>query len=78
MEIENIKRRGKAKDAIIESKDQRWHCRNRLTLVFGSNDEEDLDTYVYDDKGLSFKTIKFHHPKPTHPGRGSAAMLPAE
>ncbi|MBP5295838.1 MAG: ATP-binding protein [Bacteriovoracaceae bacterium] len=63
MEIENIKRRGKAKDAIIESKDQRWHCRNRLTLVFGSNDEEDLDTYVYDDKGLSFKTIKFHQAK---------------
>ena len=32
--IEQIKRKGKTKDAIIESKDQRWHCRNRITLVF--------------------------------------------
>lgn len=49
MEIEQVKRKGKAHDALIESKDQRWHCRNRITLVFGSNDIEELDTYVYTD-----------------------------
>jgi DNA gyrase subunit B len=37
----------KVKEAEIEAKDQRWHCRNRVTLVFGSNDIEDLDTYIY-------------------------------
>ena len=47
MAIREVKRKGKAKDAVIESKDQRWHCRNRVTLVFGSNDAEDLDTYLY-------------------------------
>ncbi|MFZ4714385.1 MAG: toprim domain-containing protein [Bacteriovoracaceae bacterium] len=64
MQIENIKRKGKTvKEAEIEAKDQRWHCRNRVTLVFGSNDVEDLETYVYTDKGLDFKTVKFHQAK---------------
>lgn len=62
-QIEKIKRKGKAKDAIIESKDQRWHCRNRITLVFGSNDIEDLDTYIYGEHSLEFKTVKFHQAK---------------
>ncbi len=58
------KRTGKkVKEAEIESKDQRWHCRNRVTLVFGSNDEEELDTYLYTDKSLEFKTVKFHQAK---------------
>lgn len=61
--IESVKRKGKAKEAEIESKDQRWHCRNRITLVFGSNDVEELDTYVYDDTGVNFKTVKFHQAK---------------
>ena len=42
MAIEKVKRKGKTKDALIEKKDQRWHCRNRITLVFGSNDVEEL------------------------------------
>ena len=63
MAIESVKRRGKTKDAVIESKDQRWHCRNRITLVFGSNDIEDLETYIYNDGGLEFKTVKFHQAK---------------
>ncbi len=62
-EIEKVKRRGKTKDAEIESKDQRWHVRNRLTLVFGSNDIEDLETYTYTDKGVEFKTVPFHQAK---------------
>ena len=62
-EIKPIKRRGKAKDAVIESKDQRWHCRNRITLVFGSNDTEDLETYIYGEGSLEFKTVKFHQAK---------------
>ena len=61
--IGSVKRRGKTKDALIESKDQRWHCRNRITLVFGSNDIEDLETYVYGDSGPIFKTVKFHQAK---------------
>lgn len=63
MAIENVKRKGKAVDAVIESKDQRWHCRNRITLVFGSNDIEDLETYLYTENGLNFKTVKFHQAK---------------
>lgn len=64
MEIEQVKRKGKTvKEAQIEAKDQRWHCRNRVTLVFGSNDVEDLETYIYKDKGLDFKTVKFHQAK---------------
>ena len=62
-EMPSVKRKGKAKDAIIESKDQRWHCRNRITLVFGSNDIEDLETYVYEENSLEFKTVKFHQAK---------------
>lgn len=62
-EVGSVKRRGKTKDAIIESKDQRWHCRNRLTLVFGSNDVEELDTYIYTEEGLEFKTVQFHQAK---------------
>ena len=63
MEIESVKRKGKAKDALIESKDQRWHCRNRITLVFGSNDVEELETYTYTPKGIEFKTVQFHQAK---------------
>lgn len=61
--IEAVKRRGKTKDATIESKDQRWHCRNRITLVFGSNDVEELETYTYTESGLDFKTVQFHQAK---------------
>ncbi|WP_127717288.1 toprim domain-containing protein [Halobacteriovorax sp. HLS] len=61
--IETVKRKGKAKEALIESKDQRWHCRNRITLVFGSNDIEELDTYIYEDHKVDFKTVKFHQAK---------------
>lgn len=57
------KRPKKIKEAEIESKDQRWHVRNRLSLVFGSNDTEDLDTYLYTDKGVQFQTVKFHQAK---------------
>jgi len=60
--MELIKRK-KAVDAEIESKDQRWHVRNRLTLVFGSNDVEDLETHVYTAKSVEFKTVKFHQAK---------------
>jgi DNA gyrase/topoisomerase IV subunit B len=64
MAVEEVKRRGgKIKEAVIESKDQRWHCRNRVSLVFGSNDVEDLDTYVYTKDSLEFKTVKFHQAK---------------
>jgi len=63
MAIKKVERRGKAEDAIIESKDQRWHCRNRVTLVFGSNHPEELDTYIYTKDGLEFKTVKFHQAK---------------
>ena len=63
MAIREVKRRGRTKDAVIESKDQRWHCRNRVTLVFGSNDMEDLDTYIYTKKGVEFKTVQFHQAK---------------
>jgi len=63
MAIEKVKRKGKTKDAIIEKKDQRWHCRNRITLVFGSNDVEELDTYIYGDNSLEFKTVEFHQAK---------------
>ena len=63
MAIESVKRKGKTKDAQIESKDQRWHCRNRITLVFGSNDLEELNTYIYTPQGVEFKTISFHQAK---------------
>lgn len=64
MALEEVKRRGaKVKEALIESKDQRWHCRNRVTLVFGSNDIEELDTYVYTDDSIEFKKVNFHQAK---------------
>jgi DNA gyrase subunit B len=58
-----VVRKGSTKDALIESKDQRWHVRNRVTLVFGSNDVEDLEAYIYKPNGIDFKTIKFHQAK---------------
>ncbi|MBP9680475.1 MAG: ATP-binding protein [Bacteriovorax sp.] len=58
-----VARKGSAKDAVIESKDQRWHTRNRITLVFGSNDIEDLETYIYKPSGVEFKAVKFHQAK---------------
>jgi len=61
--VGQVVRKGSTKDAIIESKDQRWHVRNRITLVFGSNDIEDLDTYIYTPNGIEFKTVKFHQAK---------------
>ncbi|MAX65968.1 MAG: toprim domain-containing protein [Bacteriovoracaceae bacterium] len=64
MAVKEVKRKAKkVKEAEIEAKDQRWHCRNRVTLVFGSNDIEDLDTYVYTENSLEFKTVKFHQAK---------------
>lgn len=64
MAIKEVKRASKkVKEAEIESKDQRWHCRNRVTLVFGSNDLEDLDTYLYTKDSLEFKTVPFHQAK---------------
>ena len=62
-EMTSVKRKGRAKDAVIESKDQRWHCRHRITLVFGSNDLEELETYVYEENSLEFKTVQFHQAK---------------
>lgn len=57
-------RKNKVKEHAIESKDQRWHTRNRITLVFGSNDLEHLDTYLYDDNiNPYFTTIDFHQAK---------------
>lgn len=64
MAVEEVKRRGgKVKEALIESKDQRWHCRNRVSLVFGSNDIEELDTYVYTKDSIDFKKVNFHQAK---------------
>jgi DNA gyrase subunit B len=64
MAVKKVQRKTKAvKEAQIEAKDQRWHCRNRVTLVFGSNDVEDLDTYLYEDGGVEFQTVKFHQAK---------------
>lgn len=64
MAVEEVKRRGgKIKEALIESKDQRWHCRNRVSLVFGSNDIEELDTYVYTKDSIDFKKVNFHQAK---------------
>jgi DNA gyrase/topoisomerase IV subunit B len=61
--VGSVVRKGSTKDAVIESKDQRWHVRNRITLVFGSNDIEDLDTYIYTPNGVEFKQVKFHQAK---------------
>ena len=61
--VGSVLRKGSTKDAVIESKDQRWHVRNRITLVFGSNDIEDLETYIYKKNGVEFKPVKFHQAK---------------
>jgi DNA gyrase subunit B len=62
--VQEVKRKtAKVKEAAIESKDQRWHCRNRVSLVFGSNHIEELETYLYDSKGLNFRTVQFHQAK---------------
>lgn len=61
--VGTVNRKGSTKDAVIESKDQRWHVRNRITLVFGSNDIEDLETYIYKPNGVEFKLVKFHQAK---------------
>lgn len=61
--VGQVVRKGSTKDAVIESKDQRWHVRNRITLVFGSNDIEDLDTYTYTDGGVDFRSVRFHQAK---------------
>jgi len=58
-----VVRKGSTKDAVIESKDQRWHVRNRITLTFGSNDVEELETYIYKPNGVEFTTVKFHQAK---------------
>lgn len=64
MAIKEVKRKSKkVEEAEIEAKDQRWHCRNRVTLVFGSNDVEELETYVYTEHSLNFKTVQFHQAK---------------
>ena len=63
MAIRKVKRQGKAKEAVIEKKDQRWHCRNRITLVFGSNDVEERDSYVYSKEGVDFTPVNFHQAK---------------
>ncbi len=61
--VGSVLRKGSTKDAVIESKDQRWHVRNRITLVFGSNDIEELETYIYKKNGVEFKPVKFHQAK---------------
>lgn len=63
MDIQSVKRKGKVKEAEIESKDQRWHCRHRVSLVFGSNDVEDLSTYLYRGDKVEFLTLPFHQAK---------------
>ncbi len=63
MAVKEVKRDRKVREAKIESKDQRWHCRNRVTLVFGSNDTEELETYIYTDEGIEFTTVDFHQAK---------------
>jgi len=64
MAVREVKRKSKkVKEAEIEAKDQRWHCRNRITLVFGSNDTEDLETYLYTEESLEFQTVEFHQAK---------------
>jgi DNA gyrase/topoisomerase IV subunit B len=65
MSLQEVKRKSKKiKEAAIEEKDQRWHTRNRITLVFGSNDIENLFTYLYDkDLNIEFKELEFHQAK---------------
>ena len=63
--LSEVKRKSKKiKEAKIQEKDPRWHTRNRITLVFGSNDIEEIDSYLYDeDKNIKFQTIPFHQAK---------------
>lgn len=62
--MEVVKRKAnKVKEAQIEAKDQRWHCRNRVSLVFGSNDPEILETYLYKDNSVEFLAVDFHQAK---------------
>lgn len=61
--VGTVARKGSTQDSLIESKDQRWHTRHRISLVFGSNDVEDLETYIYKPNGVEFKTVKFHQAK---------------
>ena len=63
--LSEVKRKSKkVKEAEILEKDPRWHTRNRITLMFGSNDVEELDTYLYDEnKNIKFQTINFHQAK---------------
>src|SRR6186997_3257609 len=63
MAIQKVDRKGKANEAKIEKKDQRWHARNRISLVFGSNEEEDLPTYIYKGNSVEFSTVEFHQAK---------------
>lgn len=59
-----IKRKNKVFESKIEEKDQRWHTRNRITLVFGSNETEKLNTYLYDEnKKIHFQELDFHQAK---------------
>ena len=64
MGIEKVKRKGKTKDAIIEKKKINvGTVETESLLVFGSNDVEELDTYIYGDHSLEFKTVQFHQAK---------------
>lgn len=54
----------KVKENVIEKKDQRWHTRNRIQLTFGSNDIEEIESYLYnEDQKIKFQTINFHQAK---------------
>lgn len=64
MAVKAVKRsQTKIKEAEIEAKDQRWHCRNRVTLVFGSNHPEELETYLYTEDSIQFQMVNFHQAK---------------
>ena len=60
--ITKVKRKGKAKKAVSKKKIA-LACRNRITLVLSSNDIEELDTYLYGDHHLDFKSVQFHQAK---------------
>lgn len=61
--ISTVKRGKKVNQGKIEKKDLRWHTRNRLSLVFGSNEPEELETYLYENDKINFQTINFHQAK---------------
>ena len=54
---------GKIKEAKIETKTDRWHVRNRTAMYLGSNDMEELDTYIYEKDKLVFKKVQFQQAK---------------